>query len=96
MLSLHHTHLYASDADRSIAFWRDHFAAVVLVDAEFAAVRDDAEREPALITFLVTASGLSLFGVGSAFWGLVAGLTALLVLERPHPPSGSTATSVSR
>jgi benzoate membrane transport protein len=30
--------------------------------------------EPALVTFLVTASGLSLFGIGSAFWGLVAGM----------------------
>jgi benzoate membrane transport protein len=30
--------------------------------------------EPALVTFLVTASGIALFGVGSAFWGLVAGL----------------------
>ena len=47
-----------------------------------AAVRDDREREPALVTFLVTASGVSLFGVGSAFWGLVAGLAALLVLRR--------------
>jgi len=27
-----------------------------------------------LVTFLVTASGISLLGVGSAFWGLVAGL----------------------
>lgn len=34
------------------------------------------EREPALITFLVTASGVSLFSVGSAFWGIVAGLLA--------------------
>lgn len=40
MLSLHHTHLYASDADRSIAFWREHFGAVVLVDAEFAGARN--------------------------------------------------------
>jgi len=47
-----------------------------------AAVKDDAQREPALITFLVTASGVSLFGVGSAFWGLVAGVVALLVLRR--------------
>jgi benzoate membrane transport protein len=61
-----------------------------------AAVRDDVEREPALITFLVTASGVSLFGIGSAFWGLVAGVTALLVLRRPHTASGSTATSVAR
>ena len=49
----------------------------------------------AIFTAIVFAFGLSLFGVGSAFWGLVAGLTALLVLERPHPPSGSTATSGS-
>jgi benzoate membrane transport protein len=61
-----------------------------------AAVRDEAEREPALITFLVTASGVSLFGIGSAFWGLVAGLAALLVLRSPQRPSGSAATSVAR
>lgn len=30
-------------------------------------------REAALITFLVTASGITLFGIGSAFWGLAAG-----------------------
>jgi benzoate membrane transport protein len=47
-----------------------------------AAVRDDAQREPALITFLVTASGVSLFGVGSAFWGLVAGVVALVALRK--------------
>ena len=40
MLSLHHTHLYASDVDRSISFWRDHFGAVVLVDTEFAGARN--------------------------------------------------------
>jgi catechol 2,3-dioxygenase-like lactoylglutathione lyase family enzyme len=40
MLSLHHTHLFASDVDRSIAFWRDHFGAVVLVDAVFAGARN--------------------------------------------------------
>jgi benzoate membrane transport protein len=39
-----------------------------------AALREDTEREAALITFLVTASGLSLAGVGSAFWGLIAGV----------------------
>jgi benzoate membrane transport protein len=47
-----------------------------------AAARDERDREPALVTFLVTASGLSLFGVGSAFWGLVAGFSALVVLRR--------------
>lgn len=40
MLSLHHAHLFASDVDRSIAFWRDHFGAVVLVDTEFAGARN--------------------------------------------------------
>lgn len=47
-----------------------------------AALRDEAEREPALVTFLVTASGLSLAGIGSAFWGLLAGVVTLLVLRR--------------
>jgi benzoate membrane transport protein len=47
-----------------------------------AALHDERQREPALITFLVTASGVSLLGVGSAFWGLVAGLLALLILRR--------------
>ena len=50
-----------------------------------AALRDDAQREPALITFLVTASGVTLLGVGSAFWGLVAGLATLLVVRRTSP-----------
>jgi benzoate membrane transport protein len=31
------------------------------------------ERDAALVTFAVTASGLSYFGIGSPFWGLVAG-----------------------
>ncbi len=43
------------------------------------AMKDEAAREPALITFLVTASGLALGGVGSAFWGVVAGSVALAV-----------------
>lgn len=46
------------------------------------ALKAEAEREPALVTFLVTASGLSLAGIGSAFWGLVAGVLTLLVLRR--------------
>ena len=45
------------------------------------AVRDEVDREPAVITFLVTASGVTLAGIGPAFWGLVAGVLALLVLR---------------
>jgi benzoate membrane transport protein len=35
------------------------------------------ERDAAILTFLATASGLALFGLGSAFWGLVLGFVAL-------------------
>ena len=38
------------------------------------ALAEEKEREAALVTFLVTASGLTLFGIGGAFWGLVLGL----------------------
>jgi benzoate membrane transport protein len=43
------------------------------------AVKDEAHREAALITFLVTLSGVVLAGIGSAFWGVVAGALALAV-----------------
>ena len=42
-----------------------------------AAVADAGERDAAVVTFLTTASGLTLAGVGSAFWGLLFGLAAL-------------------
>ncbi|MDC7691389.1 benzoate/H(+) symporter BenE family transporter [Vogesella indigofera] len=45
------------------------------------AMKDDTMREPALITFLITASGVSLAGIGSAFWGLAGGVLALLILN---------------
>lgn len=38
---------------------------------------DRTARDPAIVTFLATASGLALWGLGSAFWGLVAGFAAL-------------------
>jgi benzoate membrane transport protein len=41
--------------------------------AIMAAVEDPHEREAAVATFLVAASGLTLFGIGGAFWGLIAG-----------------------
>ena len=48
-----------------------------LANALSIALKDEGERMPAVTAFAVTASGLVLFGVGSAFWGLVAGLTVL-------------------
>ena len=43
------------------------------------AFKEEKHREAALITFLVTLSGVVIAGVGSAFWGVVAGSLALLV-----------------
>lgn len=53
-----------------------------------AALKDEPNREAATITFLVTLSGVVLAGVGSAFWGVVAGALALLVQHygKPQPP----------
>jgi benzoate membrane transport protein len=45
------------------------------------ALKEDSDREAAMITFLVTASGVTLLGIGSAFWGLVAGVIALFVFR---------------
>ncbi len=39
--------------------------------------------EPSVITFLATASGMSLFGLGAAFWGVVFGMAAYWLLGRP-------------
>jgi len=41
------------------------------------ALREETGRMGATVTFAVTASGLSLFNIGSAFWGLVAGLSVV-------------------
>ncbi len=49
-----------------------------------AALADEIERESALVTFLVTASGLTLFGVGSSFWGLLFGLATVRIVRRQN------------
>ncbi|WP_044870204.1 benzoate/H(+) symporter BenE family transporter [Pseudomonas sp. LFM046] len=46
-----------------------------------AAMQAPKEREAALITFMVTASGMTLLSIGSAFWGLIAGVLTLLILN---------------
>ncbi len=48
------------------------------------ALADEKQRESAVITFLITASGLTLLGVGAAFWGLAGGLIAQLMLSLPQ------------
>jgi benzoate membrane transport protein len=49
--------------------------------ALLAAMADPAFREPAIVTFLVTGSGVSILGISGAFWGLLAG-GAMLALGR--------------
>ena len=51
------------------------------------ALRDEPHREAALITFLVTLSGVVIAGVGSAFWGVVAGSVALFVQQYARRPA---------
>lgn len=40
-------------------------------------IGDEPSRDAAVLTFAATASGLALFGIGSAFWGLIAGFSVL-------------------
>jgi benzoate membrane transport protein len=50
----------------------------------YQALHNDRERDAAIVTFLFTASGVTLAGIGSAFWGLVAGGICYGVLLRPR------------
>lgn len=54
--------------------------------ALMAAVAAPADREAAVVTFLVSASGLTFLGIGGAFWGLVAG-GAIMALGRWRAPA---------
>jgi len=42
---------------------------------------NERERDAATVTFLVTASGVTLLGIGSAFWGLLVGGICYAVLS---------------
>lgn len=70
------------------------FAAIAAALTGAMAVPGD--REAALVTFLVTASGMSLFGLSAAFWGLIFGMVThvLLNARRPVPLRKSAATEV--
>ena len=50
-----------------------------------AAVQNPQHRDAATLTFLVTLSGVSLAGLGAAFWGVVVGVLALLMQHRFRP-----------
>jgi benzoate membrane transport protein len=46
-----------------------------------------AERVPATLTFMVAASGVTIAGVGSAFWALVVGVAVHVVLRVRSEPA---------
>ncbi|WP_421223663.1 benzoate/H(+) symporter BenE family transporter [Aeromonas enteropelogenes] len=48
------------------------------------ALQQDEAREAALLTFIITASGISLLGVGAACWGLLVGFGLHLLQSRPR------------
>ncbi|WP_443969745.1 benzoate/H(+) symporter BenE family transporter [Sphingobium sp. CR28] len=50
-------------------------------------------HDASILTFVVTASGLTLFGLGSAFWGVVAGVTAMAVARLLHRQPTDTETA---
>ncbi|CAB3726666.1 benzoate/H(+) symporter BenE family transporter [Achromobacter kerstersii] len=54
-----------------------------------AAMANPQRREAALITLLATASGFSFWGIGSAFWGLAAGLLAHTAFEYKRARAGA-------
>ncbi len=60
------------------------------------AMADEGQREPALITFVVSASGVTLFGLGAAFWGLVLGLLAHGAASWRLPPAAKPAEALPR
>ncbi|WP_246749408.1 benzoate/H(+) symporter BenE family transporter, partial [Vibrio cholerae] len=45
----------------------------------------DEYREPALLTFVITLSGATLFGMSATLIGLVIGLAYLRLTTRPRP-----------
>lgn len=56
-----------------------------LTSALAGALADEEQRLPAIVTFVTTASGITLLGIGGAFWGLIAGIALLLFLRRWRP-----------
>ncbi|WP_080424904.1 benzoate/H(+) symporter BenE family transporter [Burkholderia ubonensis] len=53
-----------------------------LVSSLSASLAKESQRESSVITFVVTVSGMSFLGLGSALWGLVAGVIFEFVLSR--------------
>jgi benzoate membrane transport protein len=68
------------------AFPRELVAAVAglallgtIASALSLALKDERHRDAAALTFLVTLSGVTIGGIGAAFWGVLAGAVTLAV-----------------
>ncbi|GIH25808.1 benzoate transporter [Acrocarpospora phusangensis] len=61
-----------------------------------AAVTEPEGREAAVVTFVVTASGMTILSIGAAFWGLVAGALTALLLHRRTPSQAVPAEDPGR
>ncbi len=59
------------------------------------AMKNDAQRDAALITFLATASGMHFLGLSSVFWGICIGVIAHLVLSKHEPITAAVASTQS-
>ena len=55
----------------------------VIANGLATAMIDTTYRDAALITFLVTISGVQFFNIAAAFWGILAGMLAMVILPRP-------------
>jgi benzoate membrane transport protein len=56
------------------------------------ALVSEETRLPAILTFVATASGITIVGVGAPFWGLVAGIGMIVLLRlgaRPEPDTAA-------
>jgi benzoate membrane transport protein len=75
------------------AFPRELVAAIAglallgtIAGAMASALKDEGHRDAAILTFLVCLCGISAFGIGAAFWGVVAGGIATLVASWRRRP----------
>ena len=58
-----------------------------LASAAANAVSDEDLRLPAILTFVTTASGVVVLGIGAAFWGLLAGIALMAILRTGKRPA---------
>lgn len=53
-----------------------------LAGALATSLASEDERLPAILTFVTAASGITILGIGAAFWGVIAGIALMLVLRQ--------------